>query len=162
MPLLLQERLLMNLMFLASLKYPLEQPQVIDFGSWLEAWNNFLCASLYYHPSLCDQMLKYQVLMSEYAFKYRILQVLSFDVAVHTAIATDPDRQWDDRHQNEFDKFLAGHLPSCYSHYLNDCPLGAGYSGSNQQPTLLTPKNLPTATSFCTPTPELFSSLNSN
>ena len=124
----------------------LGKPQVIDFGSWLEAWNNFLCASLYYHPSLCDQMLKYQVLMSEYAFKYRILQVLSFDVAVRRAIATDPDRRSDDRHQTEFDKFLAGHLlPSCYScnrygHYSNDCPLGAGYSGSKQQPTFPTTK----------------------
>ena len=83
----------------------LGEPQVTDFGSWLEAWNNFLRASLYYHPSLCDQMLKYQISMSEYAFKYRILQVLSFDVAVRRAIATNPDRWWDDRHQNEFELF---------------------------------------------------------
>ena len=124
----------------------LGKPQVTDFGSWLETWNNFLHACLYYHPSLCDQMLKYQISMSECAFKYPILQVLSFDVAVHRAIATDPDRRWDYQHQNEFYRFLTGHvLPFCYScnrcgHYSNDCLLGAGYIGSKQQLTFPTTK----------------------
>ena len=72
--------------------------------------------------------------------------MLSFNVAVRRAIATDPDRRWDDRHQDEFDRFLTGHILSCcygcnrYGHYSNDCPLGAGYSGSKQQLTFPTTK----------------------
>ena len=162
MPLPLQVKPLMNLMSLASLKYLLEQLDQenpsMTLAVGLRHGTVFLRATLYYHLDLRDQMPKYQVNMSEYAFKYHILQVLKFDVAVRRAIATDPDRLWDDRHQNEFDRFLAGHLLSCYGcngygHYTSNYRLGAGYSGSKQQTAFLTNKKTShTATSFGTPT----------
>ena len=111
------------------------KPRVMDLATWLESWNNFMQATLFFHPELLPQLMAYQASMCHYTSKYSIAHVLSYDVNVRQAIATDPSLRWDDRHDTEFDKFLWGNaVPSCfhcnrYCHYALSCPLKPAESG---------------------------------
>ena len=86
----------------------LGKPRVMDFATWLESWNNFMQATLFYHPKLLAQLMAYQTSMFHYASKYSIPHVLSYDANIRQAIATDPSLRWNDRQDTEFDKFLRG------------------------------------------------------
>ena len=44
--------------------------KVYDFSSWLQAWNNFLRATIYYHPMLTDELLFYQSMMCQHGTRY--------------------------------------------------------------------------------------------
>ena len=46
---------------------------------WLESWNHFMQATLFYHPKLLAQLIAYQTSMCHYASKYSIPHVLSYD-----------------------------------------------------------------------------------
>ena len=93
----------------------LGKPRVMDFATWLESWNNFMQATLFFYPELLAQFMAYQTSMCHYASKHSIPHVLSYDANVCQAIATDPSLRWDDRHGTEFGKFLDGNAaPSCF------------------------------------------------
>ena len=125
------------------------KPQVMDMATWLESWNNFMQATLFFHPELLPQLMAYQASMCHYASKYSIAHVLSYDVNVRQAIATDPLLRWDDRHDTEFDKFLQGNaVPSCfycnrYGHYAPSCPLKPAESGMKARPLSREPMTHP-------------------
>ena len=44
--------------------------KVYDFSSWLQAWNNFLRATMYYHHMLTDELLFYQSMMCQHGTRY--------------------------------------------------------------------------------------------
>ena len=125
------------------------KPRVMNLATWLESWNNFMQATLFFHPELLPQLMAYQASMCHYASKYSIAHVLSYDVNVHQAIATDPSLRWDDWHDTEFDKFLRGNaVPSCfhcnrYGHYVPSCPLKPAESGMKPQPLSREPMTRP-------------------
>ena len=113
----------------------LGKPRVMDLATWPESWNNFMQATLFFHPELVAQLMAYQTSMCHYASKCSISRVLSYGANVCQAIATDPSLRWDDRHDTEFDKFLRGNAaPSyfyCnqYGHYAPSCPRKPAESG---------------------------------
>ena len=118
----------------------LGKPRVMDLATWFESWNNFMQATLFFHPELSAQLMAYHTSMCHYTSKHSIPHVLSYDANDRQAIATDPSLRWDDRHNTEFDKFLQGNAaPSgfhCnwYGHYAPSSPLKPAESGIKTRP----------------------------
>ena len=116
----------------------LGKPRVMDFATWLESWNNFVQATLFYHSELLAQLMAYQTSMCHYTSKYGIPHVLCYDANVSQGIATDPLLRWDDRHETDFDNFLCGNAPPSYyycnryDHYAPSCSLKPAESGIKQ------------------------------
>ena len=52
---------------------------VCDLSSFMEAWNSFLKATLYFYPEMLDEMLGYQKLICELAARYKPVAWLAYD-----------------------------------------------------------------------------------
>ena len=69
--------------------------KVIDFHTWMEAWNTFLLITSHTSPSRCLELIKYQALISHLFQAYPVQVCLRYDQLFRRAAARDPQLQWD-------------------------------------------------------------------
>ena len=65
-----------------------------DLGTWLEAWNRFLCCRLSYSPSTGLEMAKYQTLLVMLFSHHPPQHCLEYDRLFHQAAVADPSLRW--------------------------------------------------------------------
>ena len=82
------------------------KPRVVDFHTWLEAWNNCIQASIFHHPELTSQLPTYQANICQFAGKYNIGDVLNYDVLVRRDLAYDHSFSWDAIYDSHFEANL--------------------------------------------------------
>ena len=105
------------------------KPRVVDFHTWLEAWNNFIQASIFYHPELTSQLLTYQANICQFAGKYNIADVLNYDVLVRRDLANNHSLRWDAIYDLHFEANLKGKTQAqcfyChrYGYMASACPI---------------------------------------
>ena len=113
--------------------------KITNLSQWMEAWNNFLPATLHFHPHLWPEMLVYQSKICQYASKFPSSLVMQFDMIVHRALSLDMSKRWDERNDGAMDSFLKSDtnvttststksIPICFSchqpgHIAPNCPL---------------------------------------
>ena len=81
---------------------------VCDLSSFMEAWNSFLKATLYFYPEMLDEMLGYQKLICELATRCRPVAWLAFDKEHRQDCAINHNLQWDKRNTDAFQCHVEG------------------------------------------------------
>ena len=106
------------------------RPRVIDFYTWLTAWNNFLQAMSFYHPMRVPELIRYQSLITNFACQYQFSSWSTYDQLFRYHMANDPSLSWADVHDDLFNRYLRGAplRTMCYScrnfgHITSNCPL---------------------------------------
>ena len=69
---------------------------VVDFTSWTEAWNRYLCMHLAAHPQLTLELAKYQTILDMLFSQYPASHCLRYDRLFRQAAAHDPTLRWDE------------------------------------------------------------------
>ena len=88
---------------------------VCDLSFFMEAWNSFLKATLYFYPEMLDEMLGYQKLICELATRYKPVAWLAYDKEHRQACAINHNLRWDKRNTDAFQRHVEGNsLPICY------------------------------------------------
>ena len=101
---------------------------VCDLSSFMEAWNSFLKATLYFYPEMLDEMLSYQKLICELAARYKPVAWLAYDKEHRQECAINHNLQWDKCNTDAFQRHVEGNsLPICYickrvGHRSPECP----------------------------------------
>ena len=101
---------------------------VYDLSSFMEAWNSFLKATLYFYLEMLDEMLGYQKLICELAARYKPVAWLAYDKEHRQACAINHNLRWDKRNTDAFQRHVEGNsLPICYickcvGHRSLECP----------------------------------------
>ena len=69
---------------------------MVDFTSWTEAWNRYLCTRLAAHPQLALELAKYQTILAMLFSQYPASHCLRYDRLFHQAATHDPTLHWDE------------------------------------------------------------------
>ena len=67
--------------------------KITNVCQWMEPSNNFLLATLNFHPRLWPEMLVYQSRMCQYASKFPFSLVMQFDLIVRRALLLDMSQE---------------------------------------------------------------------
>ena len=113
--------------------------KITNLSQWMEVSNNFLLATLHFHPHLWPEMLVYQSKIFQYASKFPFSLVMQFDMIVRRALSLNMSKRWDERNEDAMDSFLKSDtndttsastkpIPVCFSchqpgHIAPNCPL---------------------------------------
>ena len=102
--------------------------KVVDFNSWLDAWNTYMRVFIYYHPHMLNPLLAYQSIICNFSHKFRPSDWLNYDLAFRWQASINHVLQWDSYDEDAYDSFLRDHgISSCYGcgkpgHFLNNYP----------------------------------------
>ena len=119
------------------------RPRVIDFYTWCTAWNSYLQAMAYFHPTRLSELIAYQSMITRYACQYSFSAWFTYDRLFRHTMANNPALSWAQSNDNLFNRYLQG-APLCtlcyscrnYGHMSTNCPLRPTSSASpRQQPT---------------------------
>ena len=102
--------------------------KVFDFLSWLQAWNNFVRAFVYYHPHTMSQLLYYQAMVCDYFNQYTFNDVYAYYRNFRQRMAALPDLRWGRHDQELVAKFLRTNKLVCFrcrnfGHVASACSL---------------------------------------
>ena len=125
---------------------------VINFSSWLEAWNIFVRVSVHYHPELARDLLPYQDHICHFNKTYQFPTWHRYNITFRMNMALDQTLSWSRTDLYAYDKFIrdsqrASYAPTCFK-----CqPPGQLAVDCNNQPfcgpqTLQKPSAIPTFT----------------
>ena len=68
---------------------------VRDCGTWLQAWNRYLCTRVAYDPTMALELVKYQTLVCMLFTHYAPLACVEYDRLFRQAAAQDTSIRWD-------------------------------------------------------------------
>ena len=69
--------------------------RIVDQGTWLEAWNRFLCARLAHDPSVALELAKYQTTMCMLFTQYAPVACIEYDDLFRQSASQDQSLRWD-------------------------------------------------------------------
>ena len=69
--------------------------RIVDQGTWLEAWNRFLCARLAHDPSAALELAKYQTTMCMLFTQYAPVACIEYDDLFRQSASQDQSLRWD-------------------------------------------------------------------
>ena len=106
------------------------RPRVVDFHTWLTAWNSYLQAMAFYHPTQVTDLIHYQSVFTRFASQYTFSACFAYDRLFRHAMANNPTLSWARVDDDLFTRYLRG-APlrticfSChnYGHMSTNCPL---------------------------------------
>ena len=92
---------------------------VINFSSWLEAWNIFVRVSVHYHPELARDLLPYQDHICHLNKTYQFPTWHRYDITFRMNMALDQTLSWSRTDSYAYDKFIrdsqrASFPPTCF------------------------------------------------
>jgi len=93
------------------------KPKVVDFNSWMVAWNNFLrCLSLFF-PSRTQELIWYQAIIADFASQYTFLSWSQYDQMFWYQLAFNSELSWQFVDDDLYNRYLRGAptLNVCYS-----------------------------------------------
>ena len=112
--------------------------KINSIASWMQAWNLFIRATVFYHPKMAPELLMYQEYMCRLQRSYPLTAWLRYDSAFRLAIAqnkNDPGVSWSKINDYAFNQFIRCAPPQdstfkkqlCFKcsqegHYANNCP----------------------------------------
>ena len=108
------------------------RPRVIDFLTWMTAWNNFVQAMMVYHPDTIPQLIAYQTTITSYSSQYTFSSWSNYDQTFRYKMVNSPSSSWEHVDMTLFNLYiLRGTVRiSCalcnnFGHMSADCPLRA-------------------------------------
>ena len=142
------------------------RPRVIEFYSWLTAWNYYLQATSFYHPTRVPELIMYQSINVRFSCQYTIASWYAYDKLFRYHMANHPMMPWSQVDDDFFNRYLRG-TPlrvlcfSCcnYGHLASSCPTrstntnlpspssSSSTSPSYQGPPFRDPPSIPTSAS---------------
>ena len=90
--------------------------KLIDFHSWLIAWNNFMRTYVFFYPDMTAQLMFYQSMICQYAQQYVFEDILAFDRSFRIRVANGRafGLRWDRYDQDLVGLHLNNFRPICY------------------------------------------------
>ena len=102
--------------------------KIIDFFSWLLAWNNFMRTYIFYHPEMAPQLLFYQSMICKYVQQHIFEEVQTFDRNFRIRIANGKEYglRWDRFDHELVARYLRTFKPTGYKckkfgHFASVC-----------------------------------------
>ena len=124
------------------------RPRIIDFHTWLTAWNSYLQAMIFYHPTRVTELIHYQSVFTRFASQYSFSACFAYDRLFRHSMANNPSLSWARVDDDLFNRFLRGaplrtQCFSCrnYGHMATNCPLR---NNAPQSPATRSPISAPT------------------
>ena len=112
--------------------------KINSVASWLQAWNLFIRAMVFYHPKLAPELLMYQEYICGLQRNYPLTSWLRYDAAFRLSMSqnkNDPTVTWSKINDYAFNQFIrcsphqntASPKQQCFKcfqegHYANNCP----------------------------------------
>ena len=83
-------------------------PRVIDFHTWLTAWNVYLQAMAFYNPTRVTELIHCQSLFTGFASQHTFSACLAYDRLFRYSMANNPMSSWGRVDDDIFNRFLRG------------------------------------------------------
>ena len=130
------------------------RPSIVDFLTWMSAWNNFIQVLTHSHPHLFHDLMRYQSLITRFACQYSFSAWYTYDQLFRYHIANDINLSWASVDDDLYNRYIRGGTlrPICYScrqygHLAANCPTRSHLSPSTRQQPFLAPQRQPTHSS---------------
>lgn len=123
--------------------------KINSIASWMQAWNLYIRAMVFYHPRLAPELLMYQEYICGLQRSYPLTSWLRYDAAFRLSISqqkSDPNISWSKINDYAFNQFIRCSPPQAISfqkqqcfkcseegHYANNCPNAPFRPSSYQQ-----------------------------
>ena len=90
--------------------------KVCDLPSFMEAWNAFLKATLYYDTDMLDELLGYQKLICDLSARYKPSAWIAYDKEHRQACTINHRLRWDKRNSDAVQRHVEGNsLLTCFA-----------------------------------------------
>ncbi len=112
--------------------------KINSVASWMQAWNLYIRAMIFYHPILAPELLTYQDYICGLQRSYLLTSWLRYDAAFRLSISKrkdDPTTSWSEINDSAFNQFIRCPPPQietpkkqqCFrcsgeGYYANNCP----------------------------------------
>ena len=84
------------------------RPRVVDFHTWLTAWNFYLQAMAFYHPTQVTDLIHYQSVFTRFASQYTFSVCFAYHRLFRHAMANNPTLSWARVDDDLFNRYLRG------------------------------------------------------